>query len=535
VRRSALAAPAIAFSLLAAALGHAAAQPLAADGGWGRPAALPGDGAVATVGVTAAAGVVELVWADQVGVWIAESPAAGPWEPRLLAPAQGVRQVSAGTVAGELAVAWAQRDRTTGRYHHSLWWRGSVTPLLDDPLEVRFDFVTLGGAPYALATLRSGGAAHLTLLPLDARGAELVLHTTELSVRGATYAQADDGGLWLAWIEGRTERTEFGVDAEWNAFTLIVDPAGVASEALPLGTADVTDQRQRALVNAAPGGALAAWSDEDGRLRAALIERRPGDPVTLAVTRASDARQVPPAGRLLAAAWPYVYSVDGASFRRFDVADGLSEPAAAGAVTNVLWSPVTVEGAEFVGATPTTPDAIAWLGRAEGGAVRLFTSDDRAPMRLTWRDRLARTMGWNPWYALEQAVGQALTAVLVGVLGALAALPYLLVATPLAARARRGGARPRRTGALVGAAPLVVAAAALAVATGYGGRAPLATGATVAASVALGAAAAMLATHKGDREPQATVLVAAVVTVVTGLALWAFVAYPHWAPLVGLA
>ncbi len=535
MRRSTLANPAIALSLLAVVLAQAAAQPLAADGGWGRPTELPGAGAAATVGVTAGADAVELVWADQVGVWIAESPAAGPWEPRLLAPAQGVRQVSAGAVAGELAVAWAQRDRTTGRYHHSLWWRGDVTPLLDDPLEVRFDFVALGGAPYALATLRSGGAAHLTLLPLDTRDEALVLHTTELSVRGATYAQADDGGLWLAWLEGRTERTEFGVDAKWNAFSLIVDPAGVASAALTLGTADVTDQRQRALVTAVPGGALAAWSDEDGRLRAALLERRSGDPVTLAVTRVSDTEQVPSSsGRLLAAAWPYVYSIDGTSFRRFDVADGLGEPAAAAAVTNVLWSPVTVEGAEFVGATPVTPDAIAWLGRAEGGAVRLFTSDDRQPMRLTWRDRLARAMGWNPWYALEQAIGQALTAVLVGVLGALAALPYLLVAAPLAARTRRGAARPRRTGALIGAAPLVVAAAALAVATGYGGRAPFATGTTVAASVVLGAAAAALATRRGDREPQATVLIAAVVTVVTGLGLWAFVAYPHWAPLVGL-
>ncbi|MBX3141947.1 MAG: hypothetical protein KF875_14410 [Trueperaceae bacterium] len=556
MRRSALATPVIVFSLLAALLGHARAQPLAADGGWGRPTKLPGNGAVATVGAAAGPDAVELVWADQVGVWMAASPMAGPWEPRLLAPAQSVRQVSAGTVAGELAVAWAQRDRATGRYHHFLWWRGSVTPLLDDPLEVRFDFVTLGGVPYALATLRSGGAAHLTLLPLDASGDELVLHTTELSVRGATYAQADDGGLWLAWLEGKTERTELGVDSEWNAFALLVDPAGAASSALPLGAADVTDQRQRALVTATPGGALAAWSDEESRLRAALVERRPaakgapvgagtrpvepastttGGPVALAVTRVSDARRVPASGRLLAAAWPYVYSVDGASFRRFDVTDVLGEAGAAAPVTNVLWSPVTVEGAEFVMATPTTPDAIAWLGRAEGGAVRLFTSDDRTPMRLTWRDRLARAMGWNPWYALEQAIGQALTAVLVGVLGALVSLPYLLVAAPLTARTRRGGARPRRTGAFVGAAPLVVAAAALAVAAGYGGRAPFATGATVAASVALGAAMAALATRKGDREPQATVLIAGVVTVVTGLALWAFVAYPHWAPLVGLA
>lgn len=547
MRRSVLATASLGLSFLAAVLlGHAAAQPLAADGGWGRPTALATDGAVATVGVVAVGNVVELVWADQTGVWLAESPVADHAAPRLLAPAEGVRQVSVGNVAGELAVAWAQRDRTTGRYHHFLWWRGKVTPLWDDPLEVRFDFLTLGGVPYALATLRSGGAAHLTLLPLDQSDGELVLHTTGLSVRGATHAETDDGGLWLAWLEGKTERTEFGVDSEWNAFALLVDPSGTASAALPLGRADVTDQRQRAVVDALPGGALAAWSGEDGNLHAAIVERRPDGPVALSVTRGADAGQAGGSGRLLAAAWPYVYAIDGASFRRFDVVDVLgvadvldvgdvlSQPPAAAAI-NVLWSPVTVEAAEFVGATPTTPDAIAWLGREEGGAVRLFASDDRAPLRLTWRDRLARTMGWNPWYLVEQAIGQALTAVLVGVLGALAALPYLLVAAPIVARTRGGSARPRRAGALVGAVPLVVAAAALALAAGYGQTEPYGTGAAVAASVAAGAALAMLATRAGDREPQATVLIAGTVTIVTGLALWAFVAYPHWAPLVGLA
>lgn len=551
--------------LLLLVYGCAAAQPLAADGGWARPTALPmastrapnaapaagpTERAVASVAVVALPDKVELVWADQEGVWVSGSPVAGPSEAhlpgqellpgqmRMLASAEGVRQVNAGAPAGELAVAWAQRDRLTGRYHHFLWWRGTVSPLLDDPLEVRFDFVSVAGVPYAAATLRSAGAARLTLLPL-AGGDRVVLHTTELSVRGVTYAQSDDGGLWLAWLEGKTERTELGLNAEWDAFALFVAPSGAASSALKLGSADVSDERQRAAIGTAPGGAVVAWSDEDANLRAALLaidgDAAESGATTVLATHASEAGRLPEPGRLLAVAWPYVYLVDGTTFKRLHAPTLLEQPVGAVAVTNLLWSPVTVEGAEFSHAAADAPHAIAWFGREEGGAVRLFASDDRAPMRVTWRDGLARAMGWNPWYVWEQAIGQALTAVLVGVLGALTLVPYFLVAAPLAARVRGGAERPRRTGAVIGGAPLVVAALALAAAANYGGRAPFAAGAAVAASLVVGVAVGVLVTRRGDREPQATILIAGAATALTASALWAFIAYPEWAPLVGLA
>jgi len=177
-------------------------------------------------------------------------------------------------------------------------------------------------------------------------------------------------------------------------------------------------------------------------------------------------------------------------------------------------------------------------------------------MRPGWTDRLAALMGWNPWFVAEQAVGQALTALLVGVLGVLAAVPYLLVAVPLTALAvgrrrpagfgpgaRPAGGRPAggraaggpAAGLALGALPLLAAAIALAATGVYGGDAPAAAVGGVALALGVGFAAGGLAARRGDRELQSTVFLAAATTIFAGVATWSFITYAAWAPLVGLA
>ncbi len=525
------------FALWLQLPGLGLAQPFAADGGWARPYALPLDRPVAGVGVAVTTTGATVVWADGQGVWamsVNASAAGGPatGAPALLAEATNVRSISAGEVQGELAVAWAERDRTTGRYHHHALWGSRIIDLLVDPLDVDFQFVDLGGTAYAAATLRRGGEAQLTLLPLDG-GAPVVVHNTPLSVRGVTYAEADDG-LWLGWLEGRTVRTEFGVKAEWKAYAAFLTGTHPVAAPLELGSADVTDERQRAVVAIAPGGAIALWTDEEGSLRLADLAA-PGAPgVAPGLARVS-AGAAGYSGRPLAAAWPYVYWTEAASFKRLDAsvlfAAGEATP------TNVLWSPVTVEGAAFGRGEVSSRalDVIAWYGRAAGGVVEIYTSDDGAPMHLTVPDRLAKLMKWNPWFIWEQAIGQALTALLIGVLGVLVTIPYLLIVTQLAARRRRRRAGGRSRGMLLGAIPVAAASLGLAVAGVYGHVAPLASAATVALALALGMATAYLVTLKGDREPQTTMLLAGAFTIFGSMAVWSFLTYPDWAPLVGLA
>jgi len=517
--------------------GPASAQPFAADGGWARPYALHVDQPVPGVGVAVTAAGATVVWADGQGLWsmrVDASAAGGPATaaPTLLAEATNVRSLSAGELNDDLAVAWAERDRNTGRYHHRAWWDSRVIDLLVDPLDVSFQFVDLGGSAYAAATLRHEGEAQLTLLPL-AGGAPLVVHHTPLSVRGVSYSEAN-GGLWLGWLEGRTVRTEFGVKAEWKAYAAFLTGPDPVATPLELGSADVTDERQRAVVASAPGGAIALWTDDEGGLRLAELAQPAAPGAAPGLERVSAAAAMG-SGRPLAAAWPYVYWTEAAGFRRLDA----SELFGAGGTTptNVLWSPVTVEGAAFGRGDVSSKylDVIAWYGRAAGGVVEIYTSDDGGPMRITLADRLAKLMNWNPWFIWEQAIGQALTALLIGVLGVLVTLPYLLIVTPLAARRRRRRSGGRSLGMLLGALPVAAASLGLAVAGVYGHVAPLASAAAVALALALGLATAYLVTLKGDREPQATTLLAAVFTVFGSMAVWSFVTYPDWAPLVGLA
>lgn len=88
---------------------------------------------------------------------------------------------------------------------------------------------------------------------------------------------------------------------------------------------------------------------------------------------------------------------------------------------------------------------------------------------------------------------------------------------------------------LLGAIPVAAASLGLAVAGVYGHVAPLASAATVALALALGMATAYLVTLRGDREPQTTMLLAGAFTVFGSMAVWSFLTYPDWAPLVGLA
>ncbi len=512
------------------------AQPFAADGGWARPVAVHAERPVAGVGVAMTQGGPTVVWADQQGVWamsVAPSATGGPTAgaPTLLAEARNVRSLSAGDLNGQLAVAWAERDRNTGQYHHRAWWGDQVVELFSDPLDVSFEFVDLGGVEYAAATLRRRGEAQLTLWPLDGDTA-VVVHHTPLSVRGVSYSQAE-GGLWLGWLEGKTERTEFGVNAKWEAYVaFLVGPDPVAIP-LDLGSADVRDERQRAVVGATPRGAVALWTDDEGGLRLAELAEPEVPGAAPSLSRVSAGAAIGD-GRPLAAAWPYVYWTEATTFRRLDASEWFG--AGGTAPTNVLWSPVTVEGTAFAHSRDPAAklDALAWYGRATGGVVEIYVSDDGAPMRLTLVDRLAKFMNWNPWFVWEQAIGQALTALLIGVLGVLVAVPYLLIVTPLAARRRRGRSGGRSLGLLLGALPVAAVSVALAVGGVYGHVAPVASAVAVVLALALGMATAYLVTLKGDREPQTTMLLAAVFTVFGSMAVWSFITYPDWAPLVGL-
>jgi hypothetical protein len=586
-----------AWWLLGLALATAAAaraQPYAADGGFGRPIEILAGDAVPAAGVAIdAAGEVVVAFADDQGVWTLR-PSDRAAAPTQIARTDAVRQVTAGAVGGSVAVAWIERDRTTGESRHFLTWNGATAELFRDRVAVPMRIVDLGGRPWVLIGRRMTGFSEIVLLdatPQAGTRSERLLHRTELSVRGADVVLLQDGSAWLAWLEGKTDRTEFGLVAEWDAYVALVpaDGSAASDRVSALGAADVVDERQRAAVAATPDGAVVAWPSEEGQVRVTEVtfERPEG-------ARATRQHVFEP-GRPLAVTPSSVYWVTAEAIRRTAIPRAAAAPApgAAGdpttheaaetAIVSVAWSPVTIEGAAFAATVPaasatddppptsSTPGpepadasdihALAWYGRLQGGGVAVYGSDDRVAMRPTWRDRLAAAMGWRPWALWEEIAGQALTAVVVGVFVTVATAPTLwllaLVALPLArgtliaadrsavdragsprhmrAAARKVADATARLGAGLGLLPLALASAVLAWRGAAFGERPLASLTFLVVVAASSAGIGYLVGRRGDREPQFTVVLSAVVTAWVGATVVAFATYASWASVLGLA
>lgn len=589
----------------------ASAQPYAAAGGFGRPGEVVSGAAVPAAAVAVdPAGGVHVAFADGRGVWLRSLAAGagstdGDLPANQIASTDAVRQVTAGTVDGSVAVAWIERDRTTGESRHYLAWRGRVAELFRDRLAVPMRIVEVDGRPWVLIARRSSGFSEIVLLdatPEATARAERLLHRTELSVRGADVVMTQEGRALVAWLEGMTERTEFGLVAEWDAYFAAVAPGAPTppSAIVALGAADVVDERQRATLAASEDGARVAWPGEDGVVRVTDL-RLEGTEATRA---ARDL--VLESGRPLAVTSSDVYWVTTDAIRRaallfgadalsdagkVDSADdgmaaraGGSETAAANAgagsdadaFVSVAWSAVTIEGAAFASSEEASSEvtsseeaastldavhALAWYGRLRGGGVAIYVSDDRVALQPTWRDRLAATMGWRPWALWEEAAGQALTAVVVGIFATVASAPLLwllaLVALPLARRsmttadriaaergtdarrlrraARRIADATARLGAGLGVVPMALAAAVLARRGAVFGERPLVALAFLAAVASASMAIGFVVARRGDREPQFTVILSAVLTTWVSATVVAFATYRDWAPVLGLA
>ncbi len=530
--------PRLAATLLLVALlvgllvGGASAQPYAADGGFGRPKLQATDRAVATVALAAAPGGsgATLVWAEATGVWQAAFGAGAENAPALVVASDAVRAVSAAYLEGDLAISWTERDRRTGLFEHYLLWRGEQQLLFNDAVTVPMQLIEWEDRAWVAAALRRDGEARLALLPIDTADPEadaVILHRTDLAVRGLGLLVAGTE-LWVGWLEGKTERTEVGLVSQWSALTAKVsrsDATVTVSEAVELGEADVSDDRQAVALStgsadmsagAGASGAWLLWSDGDGELRISHIVAGSGAPQK-AFTSEPLGR-----GRAIGAAWPYAYWVTDSSVRRFDMRDLAAPPPPDATVEaqalNVIWSPVTIEGAVFShadagGGAENPYGALAWYGRVQGGAVQIYRSDNGAPMVRNWRDNLAALMGWSPWHLVDEFIGQALTALLAGVLIAIAAMPLLLILGPLLARFFSSQRSALGVGLLLGSLPLLLAAVLLALNLDYGAHRPVAATLEVVGAALVGMASGWLASLRGDREAQGTVTLTGAMTV----------------------
>jgi hypothetical protein len=518
------------------------AQPYAADGGFMRPRLVAGPGVVATIATASHQGVQQLVWADTDGVWrrpLFDAEAA----PTRLAPAGSIRGVSATTAGGDIAVAWLQRDLRTGRTSHSVTWRSSTMVLFESTLEVPMLVGEAEGTPWVLVAPRADGRATIELYRVSPAGGleePVVLHSTTLNVTGVRASGSDPisrGPAHIAWLEGRTSSSAFGSDSEWHAYVMSTADGAAPLE---LGLADVIDVRQAVAIGPAVDGQLGAlWLTVDGALELTTMQAA-GDSLAVAGRRG-----LSEAGRPVAFAGNKVYWIADAFIRRATV-DGSGQPVDA---TSVAWSPVPVEDAAVYGPTVTgeaaatgggsSPEPVttlAWYGRAQGGLVSAYASDDSEAFVPGFGDEVARVMRWSPWTVVQEAVGQALTSVLAGIIVTLGLAPLLFVLALVAAKARVA-ARPALLGALLGIAlpvalfvvvalryPSPQLAAALTL-DGVLGALPW---------LIVGGVAGYLVARRSDNDGQLVTFVAACSAALVAITTLAFVNYHDWAAFVGI-
>lgn len=520
-------------ALLSLLVGVALAQPYAAAGGFGRPVLEESRAIAASVSVTVSLeGTVTTVWAGTEGVWRLDRTADGRNEAQLLVATDDVRSISAAYVADELVVTWISRDRNTGHYDYSALLAGRQVALFQDSLVVDLRLFEYQEQPYAAGLFRRDGQGQLILLNL-LTGEQRAVYRTHLSQRGLDVLPMQDGRLWLGWLEGRNERGEFGLISEWDAYVaLLPAPGAVLAGPAGLGAAYVEDERQRVALLSDPALGAAAdsvwvlWSDEETDLRLTAVTRDGSD----LLVEGSSAPMGQ--GRPIGAAWPNLYWVSDASVMRLDVTGE--------GPTSVAWSPVTMEGADFATASvlaaggPRSLSAVAWYGRAQGGAIEIYSSDDRVPMQVTLLDRVAALMNWNPWHLWDELLGQLLTALLVGIIGGITMVPLLMVVGPLLGRAMRGSDSAIGAGLVAGLAPLALGV--LVYRRGFPTPADLqlilvATGTALVVGVLCG----WFIGRRGDRELHGTFTVVGAVAMFAGAAVFSFITYRQWGPLVGLS
>ncbi|HET8985455.1 MAG TPA: hypothetical protein VFN03_06830, partial [Trueperaceae bacterium] len=169
--------------------------------------------------------------------------------------------------------------------------------------------------------------------------------------------------------------------------------------------------------------------------------------------------------------------------------------------------------------------------------VSAYASDDSEAFTPGFVDEIARVMRWSPWTAWQEAMGQALTSVLAGIIVTLGLAPLLFVLALILVRARIVGSRPAQLGAVLG---IVVPVAILVfVALSYPSphlSASLSLAGVLGALpwLILGGVVGYLLARRSDNEGQLVTFIAACGAALVAITCLAFVNYHAWAAFVGI-
>ena len=488
--------------------------PVLAAGGFGRPVQLGSIDASGDSQVALASGGdnVYVAWEQPDGVRLAplfdDARSAPPVD--TLVASNGIRGLWAGSAGGDPVVAWLERDMQDGSYRLLWTWRGETREAFRTANVPEARLVRGGSEPEVVSAVATAEGWRIRLHGWTGREQTSEPRDPRWQVRGLDALRSLDG-LKVAWLEGSSEVVLGRVQSTWTAYVAAWDegdrPLADAEGWGPgvyRGAWDVV--RLAALVD----GFHAAWPRPDGALR---VRTAGGEEVTLGP------------GTLLGNADGTWLWVDQAT----------------------MWRHTPTEGRERVLLLPSTPErvaltqvkdvtAVAWSSGRYLGGLEVWSVHDAEAYTPTWIDRLALGMGWDPWNPWSAVAGHTLTAVLLAVLFATAALPLWWIGAAVMARfAPVDGRGVRSDGVVLGLGTLVLLLAFLkslsgtsfALPAGVVGGTALHAGAVVLATVAT-----LCALWGRDLESTSGRLLTAGLSGTVALAVWTFGTLNDWQLLI---
>jgi len=496
-----------------ASSGDFASPPVLAAGGFGRPTQLGSIDASGDAQVALASGSenVYVAWEQPDGVRLApllvEEDGASV---DTLVPSNGIRGLWAGSAGGDPVVAWLERDLRDGRYRFLWTWRGETREAFRTANVPEAQLVREGSEPEVVSAVATADGSRIRL-----HGWSGVVQVSEprdprWRVRGLDAVRNQDD-LHVAWLEGSSEVVLGRVQSTWTSYLAVWDGGTrPLSAARDLGAGAYRGAWDVVHIALMDDGVHVAWPRPDGILR---VRTPAGRDVPLGM------------GTLLGHAggtWLWVEEA-------------------------IVWRQTPMAGAERILLLPAVPErvaltharnvtAVAWSSGRYLGGLEVWGVHDAEAYTPTWVDRVALQMGWDPWNPWSAVAGHTLTALLLAVLFATAALPIWWVGAGLMARfAPANGHGVRRDGVALGLSSVLLTLALLRALSGTSFAVPAGVvGGVTLHVIALAMAALVTLVSLRGRDLEATSgrLLAAGLAGTLALAVWTFGTLNAWQSLV---
>ncbi len=233
-----------------------------------------------------------------------------------------------------------------------------------------------------------------------------IVYRTKLSIGALAATRDSNGKYFFLFAQGYRNAQDEKFDAVLLKGNLI------KLERQILGAAVYTRGQQYLLTQ--NGVPIWWWETADDQRKAALT--RVHSPL-LAYWNGSKAVPFASASPTIAASSDHLFWSEGnnifsANLQKFEQAKQL------------LLAPNTVSFAQY--AQTKNKQIMVWQSVAQDGfASELYTADTLEPYKPSLIDRIAVTLGWNPWYVGTSALGQTAASLLIGAFG-------VLIITPIA-------------------------------------------------------------------------------------------------------